>query len=310
MIKNYKKKKLGQLYFYYEKNFLNTNGVTTFLFHEISDNPSEFQKKFSLYHSKSEFKSLLKWIKKNFNVISPLDINKDIKNKALITFDDGYLGAFTNAIPILESHQMPSLHFLNMRPIIKKEPNIVTKIQYLSMTSEVFRNVLMKNNITKDEIYQVTPSIYKNCIKNIKIDKNKIISYQGELVNEELLNKYSNNNLVFLGNHLYDHWNVINLNENEIKDYYFKNFEYLKKYDNFINYFSFTHGVPKSNFNKKNLDQIKSFNPTQIFFSSGGIESYGNTYDRTFMTTIELNNKTYYYRKLRAKLFTNIKKLH
>ena len=64
MIKNYIKKKLGQLYFYYEKNFLNTNGVTTFLFHEISDNPSEFQKKFSLYHSKSEFNSLLKWIKK------------------------------------------------------------------------------------------------------------------------------------------------------------------------------------------------------------------------------------------------------
>ena len=106
-----------------------------------------------------------------------------------------------------------------------------------------------------------------------------------------------------MGNHLYDHWNIINLNENEIKDFYFRNYEYLKKYNNFINYFSFTHGVPKINFNKKKLEQIRSFNPNYIFFSSGGIDFFENIYDRTFTTMIELNNKTYYYRKLRSKYF-------
>ncbi len=310
MIKNYIRNKLGLFYYYYEKKFFNKDCITIFLFHEISDNPSEFQKKNNIYHTKSEFNSILVWIKKNFNVVSPLDINKDINNKALITFDDGYLGAFTNAIPILENHQMPSIHFLNMRPIIKKEPNIVSKVQYLCLKNKEFKNELLKINIIKDEIYQVTPSIYENCTRNISIDKNKIISYQGELVTEDLLCKYTNNNLVFLGNHLYDHWNIINLNENEIKDFYFRNYEYLKKYNNFINYFSFTHGVPKINFNKKNLEQIRSFNPNYIFFSSGGIDFFENIYDRTFTTMIELNNKTYYYRKLRSKIFSNIKTLN
>lgn len=310
MIKNYIKKKIGNFYYYYEKKFLNNKSITIFLFHEISDNPSEFQKKNSLYHSNSEFNSILVWIKKNFNIVSPLDINNDINDKALITFDDGYLGSFKNAIPILQYHQIPSLHFLNMRPIIKKEPNIVSKIQYLSLKNKEFKNALMEINITKDEIYHVTPLIYKNCIKNITIDTSKIIAYQGELVTEQLLNEYANNNLVFLGNHLYDHWNIINLNENEIKEYYFRNCEYLKKYNNFINYFSFTHGMPKYNFNKKNLDQIRSFNPKHIFFSSGGIDFYENTYDRTFTTMIELNNRIYYYRKLRSKLFSNIRKLN
>ena len=206
---------------------------------------------------------------------------------------------------------MPSLHFLNMRPIIKNEPNIVSKIDYLCLTNKEFKNALKNINITKDEIYQVTPSIYENCSRHIRLDKDKVISYQGELVSEEILKKYTNDNLVFLGNHLYDHWNIINLNENEIKNYYFKNYEHLKKYNNFINYFAFTHGVPKNNFNKKNLDQIRSFNPSYIFFSSGGIDSfYENTYDRTFTTMIELHNKTYYYRKLRSKIFSNINKLN
>ena len=184
MIKNYIKNRLGFFIIIMKKNFLIKIVLLLFYFMKF-DNPSEFQKKNNIYHTKSEFNSILVWIKKNFNVVSPLDINKDINNKALITFDDGYLGAFTNAIPILENHQMPSIHFLNMRPIIKKEPNIVSKVQYLCLKNKEFKNELLKINIIKDEIYQVTPSIYENCTRNISIDKNKIISYQGELVTEE-----------------------------------------------------------------------------------------------------------------------------
>ena len=41
---------------------------------------------------------------------------------------------------------------------------------------------------------------------------------------------------------------------------------YLEKYKNYIDIFSFTHGVPGINFNKDNLSQIISYKPKFVFF--------------------------------------------
>tara|TARA_Y100000588_G_C14019510_1_gene823587 strand:+ start:203 stop:637 length:435 start_codon:yes stop_codon:yes gene_type:complete len=143
-------------------------------------------------------------------------------------------------------------------------------------------------------------------MKNHKIEIDKIINYQGNLINEKILNQYSENNLVFLGNHMYDHWNIIKLDSEEIEYYYYKNLEILKKYKNFLNIFSFTHGIPNLNFSKKNLNQILSFKPLYIFYSSGGNKNHNNLiFDRTFSTNEEIENKIFYFRQLRSKYLFN-----
>lgn len=219
----------------------------------------------------------------------------------MITFDDGYEGAFKNAIPLLIDMKIPSLHFLNMKPIIDHEPNIASKIEYLSLHSLNFKNFIFNKKI-KNPIYDITPKIFNEYLKNNHLEKDKIEKYQGSLVDSDTLEKYSNNEFIYYGNHLYDHWNILNLTTQEIEKLYFKNREILKNYENFIDIFSFTHGVPIKNFSTGNLDQIWSFKPLYVFYSSGGISKYNdNTYDRTFLSLDDLKNKIFYFRKFRSK---------
>ena len=272
-----------------------------FLFHEITNNPSKFQKNHKIFHNINDFKQIIDWISANYKIISPLEINNLKKKSALITFDDGYAGAFKNAVPYLIKNKIPSLHFLNMKPIINREPNIVSKIEYLKKNNKTFQSYLNKKKMIFP-IYDMNPDKFKNFDNKMFIDSKKVIRYQGELVNSITLKKYSNNDFVFYGNHLYDHWNVINLDMKEIKKLYFQNKKYLKNYSNFIDIFSFTHGVPNKNFSKKNLNQLLSFKPKHIFYSSGGNKKYNmKTFDRTFLTVEELNNKIFYFRKFRSK---------
>ena len=55
MIKNIIKKIIGNIYYY---NFKFTNkkeSLTIFLFHEVTNKPSEFQKKHKIFHTVDEF---------------------------------------------------------------------------------------------------------------------------------------------------------------------------------------------------------------------------------------------------------------
>ncbi len=300
MFKKQVKKIAGWIIYLIETTSTKKN-LDIFLFHEITNKPSKLQKEYKIFHNISDFKKIINWISNNYKIISPLDIKNLKKKSALITFDDGYAGAFENAVPYLIKNRIPSLHFLNMKPIINKEPNIVSKIQYLNKNNKIFKKYLNKKKI-KNPIYEINPKKFKNFDKKISLNNNKIIEYQGKLVSTNILKKYSNNDFVFYGNHLYDHWNMINLDIKEIKNLYFQNKRYLKKYKNFIDIFSFTHGIPHKNFSKKNLNQLLSFKPMYIFYSSGGNKKYNmKTFDRTFLTLEDLKNKIFYFRKFRSK---------
>lgn len=300
MIKHQVKKIIGWIIYLFE-NKSKKNFLDIFVFHEITNNPSKFQKKHKIFHKLNDFKIIIKWIAENYNIISPLEIGTIKKNSALITFDDGYEGVFKNAIPYLLKNNIPSLHFLNMKPIIDNEPSIVSRIEFLKDKNRNFKKFLIENKI-EDPIYEINPDIFKKFNESDLQDKNEIIEYQGKLVSTKVLRKYSNSDLIFYGNHLYDHWNIINLNMKNIRNFYFKNKNLLKRYKNFIDIFAFTHGIPLKNFSKKNLNQILSFKPMHIFYSSGGNKKYNSkTYDRTFLTKEDIKNKIFYFRKFRAK---------
>ena len=95
------------------------DAITIFVYHDVSDSPSEFSRSHDLNVRPSLFEEQIKFIKKNFNVISPHHLLRgEIPHRAaLITFDDGFIGYFKNAIKILEKYDLPSIIFLNMGPI-------------------------------------------------------------------------------------------------------------------------------------------------------------------------------------------------
>ena len=100
-------------------SFFKKNTLTVFCFHDISNNPSEFSYNYDLNIPPEIFDYQIDFIDRNFNVISPDELLTDQipTNAALITFDDGFKSYFTNAIPILEKYNLPSIIFLNIEPI-------------------------------------------------------------------------------------------------------------------------------------------------------------------------------------------------
>ena len=120
---------------------------TIFLFHEVTNKPSEFQKKHKIFHTVDEFEKIIKWIKNNYNIVSPNEIFDNKNQQALITFDDGYYGSFKNGIPILNSLNIPSGSFLNCRPIIKHQ---LVLYQQLIIYVLIVRN--LKNLLLIDQI--------------------------------------------------------------------------------------------------------------------------------------------------------------
>ena len=106
-------------YFNFVNDSLLKDSLTVFVYHDVSEHPSEFSHRYDLNVTPERFNYQIEFIKSKFNMISPDDLlsHRIPPRAALITFDDGFRSYFKNAIPILERHNVPSIIFLNMEPI-------------------------------------------------------------------------------------------------------------------------------------------------------------------------------------------------
>ncbi|HEX2866162.1 MAG TPA: FkbM family methyltransferase [Ignavibacteriales bacterium] len=96
-----------------KENFTET--VNVLLYHRVALDPLDTQ---LLSVSPKNFEEQIKFLKDNFKIVHLRNLIDEIKNKALvpntiaITFDDGYLDNFTNALPILEKFKVPATIFV------------------------------------------------------------------------------------------------------------------------------------------------------------------------------------------------------
>ncbi len=118
-------------------------GLTVFAFHDVSNSPSKFTQQYGLVVSTETFERQIRWIRDNFEILHPSAIlgPKPIPRRgAVISFDDGYRGAFDNGLPILEKLNIPAVIFLNMQAIILKKPIISAISCFLSEMNPNFTN--------------------------------------------------------------------------------------------------------------------------------------------------------------------------
>lgn len=298
--KNYVKSKIGKIFKIFLHDF---SGLLVFIFHEVTDHPSEHQIQNRIFHKKKEFINIINWIRKNFLILDPFAIDHATNKKsAIITFDDGFIGNFDFAIQYLISKKIPSISFLNLKPILEENPNIVSTVQYLRDNNINFKKFMEKYKLSHNVHLDITPKLFKNFIlNNKKINLDPILLYQGRIVNLKTVIKFSNNEYVFYANHLYEHWNSNVLNNTEFKYHYEKNFLELKKFNNSINFLSFPHG-----FLRKNYLKIinKSYQPKKSFIYKNGINKNGfaNILNRISLNSLTELKDIFYYNILRDKI--------
>jgi peptidoglycan/xylan/chitin deacetylase (PgdA/CDA1 family) len=259
------------------KLFIKRKKITVFLYHEISDTPTEFSKSYGLCVSNVVFRKQVEWIRKNFTIIHPLDLinsNKIPSNAALITFDDGFRGAYHNGISYLIKNKIPSLMFLNMGCILENTPLESALACYYSTSSleSMFNYFPDQDPSNKNPLHLfITPDMMKRYLtkygdseyKNIKI-------YQGELASFGEINSFIDSDFHLIGNHLYQHWNAEALSDAEFIYMFKKNRKLISDSECIIDFFAFPNGQPDTCFSQRHLSLLKELGVKKIFYSSGG----------------------------------------
>jgi peptidoglycan/xylan/chitin deacetylase (PgdA/CDA1 family) len=253
--------------------------LTVFCFHDISKCPGKFSLNYGLNIPPDCFDYQINFIKKNFNIIAPYEIQEERlpERAALITFDDGFRSFVRNAVPILKSHNVPVLLFVNLEPVQGKIfwSGLIT---YLCEKRKDFlqhlKRELGEENL-KSPLYlscsKAVVTSYLN-VTNEDIEK-QVCEFVGEFADEEDLRSAAEEELVFYGNHLYNHYIPLLMSDCEFLDQYQKNDLLLKHYSNYLNYFSFPFGQPGSCFSDKQVNLLRRTDVQKAFYSSGGINN-------------------------------------
>lgn len=227
------------------------NGMTVFLFHEISKNKSPFQTKFDLSVSPSAFEKHILWIKQNFLIIDPVILshtNKVPKNSALVTFDDGFRGSFEFGLPICKKHNIKPIFFLNLGDIMETKVLWPALIEYLKDNNNFFKEFLKKEKLKYPEFLFIPPKYYKRIKKTFlqKTNYKLVQKFCGPLISLQKL-KQINLETFYLGNHSYFHWPFSMLSRNDIKNNILKNHKKLSEFKNMLHFLSLPFGdLPKS----------------------------------------------------------------
>ena len=252
------------------KKFIMNNFIV-FLFHEITDNPSQYQKNTNISITPKNFKFQIEYIKNNFEIIDPknLYLTKSYSKKALITFDDGFYGSITETLPYLEKNSINSIHFLNSDTLTG---NIsLSGLKNLIKSEIKFEKIFKDNEINylnKENSIQFLNSINNILIKK---EKNIINKHTGKFINYDQLLKLSKEYKYFtIANHLSNHFISSDLTLNDLSERFSKFDEILKNYNNYIDYFSYPFGQYKIHYNKKTNNHLLS-NHSKLIFSANPI---------------------------------------
>ncbi len=229
--------------------FLCYHGVTSIK----SANVENYSKK---HIDKKKFIKQMKFLKKNYNMISIDDIYHHIKNKipfskkdVAISFDDGFKNNFTIAAPILNKLKIPAIFYLCPRSINKNEMFWVDQIETCidkCKKSKIEITYLGLGNFNLDNVKKkifIIKKIKKIC-KNLNIHKkNKLIkilkkktsvepniksSKNYEVANWKIIKKISKNNLFTLGGHSLSHDILTKMNTRELNYNIVKTIEIIK----------------------------------------------------------------------------------
>lgn len=251
--------------------------LSVFVYHDVSNNPSEFSRMYNLNVKPEIFDYQLNFIKKNFNIIGPDEFlsNRIPPKAALITFDDGMRSFFVNAIPILEKYGIPAVIFLNMEPI-KGEVFWSGLITYLCNKRHDFVEYCAENKV----LAKGNMPLYLFCTKEIvelylrkKQDsfEDEVSDFVGEFATEEDLERAAEKGNIFFGNHLFNHHVPLLMSDEDLLESFSKNANELKKYRNYRDLFAFPFGQPGTCFSNRQVDLVIRNGAKKVFSSTGNI---------------------------------------
>ena len=261
-----------------------TRGLTIFVFHDVTESPSEFAREHGLYIEPERFHRQIAWIESEFRVAHPDELvtgnSRNLSGAAIISFDDGWAGTFRNALPILEARGLPSVLFLNPGPIVEGRPTISAEAIFLSRQRPDFVALAGEFSLSSPSHLTIHPRLLAGFEARAGRDWHAAaIEYQGALADRAALERWGGNPLVRYGSHLYEHWNSCALTDAEFGDQFTKGFEALRSYPGFLPLLAFPNGRPGLAYGPKHVMLAKQLGAKRVFSGLSVINPDANAFE-------------------------------
>jgi peptidoglycan/xylan/chitin deacetylase (PgdA/CDA1 family) len=222
-------------YFPLNKIFSNNRNYAVLCYHRISKDNKFLNKKnplSGLEVHQSIFEQQIKFLKKNFKILSLNELKKHIKEQnddfaISITFDDGYLDNINLALPILEKHNIPATIFVITRFLksddfmwwyflwenLNNQKFIIINSQKIYLRNEM--DIINWYGIISNEVINLNYKEQKNYLD--KVFGNQLnFDYKDLIFDFNQLVDLSKNNLIEIGSHTLTHPKLTSLSDAEI----------------------------------------------------------------------------------------------
>ena len=223
--------------------------LTVFLFHDVTDTPSEFQLANLNYTTVQNFQRNIDWIDKNYKVIEISQLTsltlKNTKPLAVITFDDAWKGQVEASKLIATKYGLPATLFLNLG-------TVKSRIDIAALRS--FARIDVPNF---DE--SITLNKEKESINT------EFLIWQGNIMEMNEIAELDQLANLTLANHSLHHYPAIELT----KEDFLKNVELneieLSKLSSFKKYYAFPFGRPGIDYEKRHIELLGLMHYEYIF---------------------------------------------
>tara|TARA_B100000424_G_C22939650_1_gene500022 strand:- start:170 stop:1096 length:927 start_codon:yes stop_codon:yes gene_type:complete len=178
----------------------------------------------------SSFKNQILYFKKNYNILSPSEFYKKLKNKkfeendCILTFDDGYRSQYKYAYKILNKYNLKGFFFPMVLSSKTTKLHLINKIQLILKLNKNKKHLLRYiKNYVKNEDFKIYLKL-KNIIKKIKT--NNFYDSKIEIIIKRLLQR--DLPLYLRENICNDLFKKTKIDKEIVRRFYISNFE-LKK---------------------------------------------------------------------------------
>ena len=267
-----------------------TRGLSVFTFHDVTDRPSPFQVAADLATPTQVFRQQVEWIARTFDVIDPsiLAGSESLpSHAAAITFDDAWLGTFTNGFALLDELGLPAISFLNYCDIDNGVDAAALAAFEHGINSE-FPSMKNRNDRPSD------PDAFR--------------VFQGDLATDSTIQYWNKHHRCSFGSHLY--WHVLSTGATpaEFEESYLRNKYRLAELENGLDLMSFPFGQPGEHFDDSHVAAAQRLGAKRVFSARSRVNrgTLNFVIDRTSLSTQDSSPGTtlqyLHHRELRERL--------
>lgn len=244
--------------------------LMVFFFHQVSSRFVEGKDKEYIFTSLDDFERDIQYLKRRYHFVSLTEAfemfrHKEARRKryAVIAFDDGYANIL-EALDVLKQQNIPATIFLNSKYVFERSVGVINLNTLMHSSLPVMFSDEQRQMI--EQLYdQEFQDDYKKNWDDLMASMPEIPSVLSDLYLTPAQLEHLDSSLFTIGMHGFEHYNSLQLTDEEFMENVEKDRARLSGYSNFIPFFCFPYGFAK----ESQLDLLRNAGIAPVLCSGG-----------------------------------------